>query len=326
MPSFARRTAKALLPIGLLAYFIWAFVDVDAFLLLAAKTSVLPALAYLFTLIAARWLQAVQTSIALYGAGIRIHSAEVFSAQLVASFYTMFVPGDVVGGGVTWYLLKQSRDRGAVIAVILVYMRLVLVASALPIAIIGLLAEERLYSPSLFVALFIFSVITLTLTLPLVSQTGARLTGRLLGSVSTRLARKSSRAASIVAILKDGITVCASASAASTVTVFALALLLHGLGAAGLWLASEAAQASVPFFAILWVWPLMIVVHMLPISLGGVGVREFTLFYVLNSLYGTSGESILLLSMIALVATTFLSLAGGIWNTFRVALPDGKSG
>jgi hypothetical protein len=326
MPSSVLRMAKALLPLGLLAYFIWAFVDVDAFLSLAAKTAVLPALAYLSTLIAARWLQAVQTSIALNEAGIRIRSAEIFSAQLVASFYTMFVPGDVVGGGVTWYLLKQSRGRGALIAVILVYMRLVLVASALPVAIIGLLAEERLYSPPLLVALFLFSVITLVLTLPLVSQAGARMASRLLGSVSTNRALKSAKAASIAAALKDGVSVCASASATSTLTVFALALVLHGLGAAGLWLAFEAAQASVPFFAILWVWPLMIVVHMLPISLGGVGVREFTLFYVLNSLYGTSGESILLLSMIALAATTLLSLAGGIWNTFRVALPDGKSG
>jgi uncharacterized membrane protein YbhN (UPF0104 family) len=70
----------------------------------------------------------------------------------------------------------------------------------------------------------------------------------------------------------------------------------------------------------------MIVVHMLPLSFGGLGVREITLVYVLNTLYATSAESVLLLSMITLLATTLLGLAGGLWNFLLAAGPDRRSG
>ena len=90
------------------------------------------------------------------------------------------------------------------------------------------------------------------------------------------------------------------------------------------WLAAVAADAAVPFHAFLWVWPLMIIVHMLPLSFGGLGIREITLVYVLERLYGTTAESVLLISMIALLATALLGLAGGVWNSVSAA-NSGKS-
>ena len=318
----ATRLVKAALPLALLLYFIWAYVDFEEFLALAGRTALAPMVAYLGSLLAARWLQAVQTRIALQEAGIEVGSVEVFRAQLVAGFYTMFIPGDLVGGGVTWYMLKRSRGGGMVIATILVYVRLVVLASAIPFAIVGLLMESRLHSASLFAALAVVSVATFAVTVPLVFRSGARISGGLLAALSRWLGKRATKLQKVLATLQECITTCASASLRSTSAVFGLGVLLHLLGAVGFWLAAEAAHANVPLHAFFWLWPLMIVVHMLPISFGGLGVREITLIYILNALYATSAESVLLLSMIGLLATTVLSLAGGVWNSFRAATPD----
>jgi glycosyltransferase 2 family protein len=318
----AMRVVKAALPLSLLVYFVWAYVDFDKFLALAGRTAPAPMVAYFGSLLAARWSQAVQTRIALQEAGIEVGSVEVFRVQLVAAFYTMFVPGDLVGGGVTWYMLKRLRGGGAVIAMILVYVRLVLLASAIPFVIFGLLMESRLHSASLFAALAAVSVATIAVTVPLVFRSGARISGSLLAALSRWLGRRATKVPKVLATLQECIMACASASLRSTSAVFGLGCLLHLLGAVGFWLAAEAAHANVPLHAFFWLWPLMIVVHMLPISFGGLGVRELTLIYVLNALYATSAESVLLLSMIGLLATTMLGLAGGVWNSFRAATPD----
>jgi uncharacterized membrane protein YbhN (UPF0104 family) len=149
---------------------------------------------------------------------------------------------------------------------------------------------------------------------------------RLVNALSELLAETAARARTALWTLGECISNCAAASSRSTFSVFAFAVVLHVMGATGLWLAAEAAHAGVPLHAFLWVWPLMIVVHMLPLSFGGLGVREITLVYVLDRLYGTTAESILLLSMIALLATTLLGLVGGVWNSIQAANPEEPAG
>lgn len=326
MRKMAWQMLKLALTIGLLAYFIQAYVDLGAFLSLAGRTSLPVLLAYLVLLFASRWVQAVQTRQALLETGVAVRSVEVLRSQLIASFYTMFVPGDLVGGGVTWYLLKKARGGGAMIAMILVYLRLVFLATAVPFAIVGMLLESPLHSAALFGALAIASAATAVATAPLVFRRPAAVAVRLVNAVSGLFAKNAHRARTVLRTLGECIATCAAASLRSTLWVFVLAVALHVMGAAGLWLAAEAAHAGVPFHAFLWVWPLMIVVHMLPLSFGGLGVREITLIHVLDRLYGTTAESVLLLSMIALLATTLLGLAGGVWNSIQAANPEEPAG
>ena len=318
--------AKVGLPLGLLAYFVWAFVDPGTFFALAEKTAVLPIIACFASLLAGRWLQAVQIRIALSAGGIDAGVAEIFRAQLIATFYTMFLPGDVVGGGITWYLLKRLRGGGAMIATILVYVRLVFLVSAIPFVVFGLLIEERLHSAPVLVALTMVSAATILVALPLISRSAAAAAGRLLSSTSAKFGKHSAWMQRILKLLQDCVTTCASASVRSVAAVFTLAIVLHLIGAAGFWFAAEASHANVPIHAFLWLWPLMLVVHMLPISLGGLGVRELTLIYVLNALFATSAESVLLISMIGLLATTLFSLAGGIWSAVLATRPEGEGG
>lgn len=326
MRSAAWKVAKLAVTLALLGYFIRAYVDLGAFASLVAKTSMPALLAYAAALLVARWVQAIQTQQALAEAGVAVRPVEVFRSQLIATFYTMFVPGDLVGGGVTWYLLAKSREGGAMIAMILVYLRLVFLATAVPFAIAGILFESRIQSALLSGALGLAALGTAIAIAPLVFRRPAVLAVRLVRALGGLLGEGAARIRAALKTLSGCIETCASASARATASAFGYSVVLHVLGAAGLWLVAEAAHAGVPFHAFLWVWPLMVVVHMLPISFGGLGVREITLVYVLDRLYGTSAESILLLSMITLLATTLLGLFGGLWNSAQAAAPVDRKG
>ena len=324
MRKVAWTVLRLALTIGLLWYFVQVYVDPRTFLAIVERISIPLLLAYLAIVFASRWMQAVQTRHALAEAGVAVSSIEVLRSQLIASYYTMFVPGDLVGGGVTWYLLKEARGGGAMIATILIYLRLVFLVTAVPFAVAGMLMESRLHSMALLGVLAIVSLAAAAATAPLVFRGPAGAAVRLIRAFAGQIPEAATRILAALRTLGDCITNCASASPRSTVSVFSFAVLLHVLGAAGLWLAAVAADAAVPFHAFLWVWPLMIIVHMLPLSFGGLGIREITLVYVLERLYGTTAESVLLISMIALLATTLLGLAGGVWNSVSAA-NSGKS-
>ena len=325
-PEPILRSFKLVLPLALLAYFLWRYVDVDTFIFLAGSVGLAPVAAYVASLLAARWLQAIQARIALRESGVSIDPVDIFRVQLVSTFYTMFVPGDLVGGGVTWYMLKRIGGKGAAIATTLIYLRLVFLASAIPFVIFGMLMESRLHSASVLGALAIASTMTVILTAPLVFRSASRHADGLLLAIAHRLGGRMAGTRRALTVVRESITTCAAASPRSTAIVFGLAVALHLLGAVGLALASEAANANVPAHAFFWIWPLMIVVHMLPISIGGLGVREITLIYLLGKLYSTPAENALLLSMIALAATVVFSLAGGAWNSLRAGLPDNRPG
>ena len=149
MRKVAWTVLRLALTIGLLWYFVQVYVDPRTFLAIVERISIPLLLAYLATVFASRWMQAVQTRHALAEAGVAVSSIEVLRSQLIASYYTMFVPGDLVGGGVTWYLLKEARGGGAMIATILIYLRLAFLVTAVPFAVAGMLMESRLHSMAL---------------------------------------------------------------------------------------------------------------------------------------------------------------------------------
>jgi uncharacterized membrane protein YbhN (UPF0104 family) len=158
--------------------------------------------------------------------------------------------------------------------------------------------------------------------LPLVSSSAAARCAVLFAALARRLGSRLEKVQRLIKTALDAVQNCAAASRRSKLAVLTLAAGLHLMGAFGMWLAAFAAHANAPLHAFLWIWPLMIVVHMLPISFGGLGARELTLVYVMSALYGTTAESVLLISVIALFGNTVLGLAGAIWNSMQAATPE----
>jgi uncharacterized membrane protein YbhN (UPF0104 family) len=95
--------------------------------------------------------------------------------------------------------------------------------------------------------------------------------------------------------------------------VFLYGLVFQLVSAAGTWFVALAFEIDVSVLTLLGVVPLVWLVTMLPVSIGGVGVREVTFAYLLG-LAGVSKEASLLLSLGTYAILVVAALVGvGFW-------------
>lgn len=92
---------------------------------------------------------------------------------------------------------------------------------------------------------------------------------------------------------------------------FVLSLVAQFVGIASTYLVSRALSLDVPFVYFLIVLPIIWVIMMVPISIGGLGVREgaFVLFFTQQ---GVSAENALLLSLLFFSLSLITALVGGV--------------
>lgn len=93
---------------------------------------------------------------------------------------------------------------------------------------------------------------------------------------------------------------------------FLLSLPAHLLIFSSFYFAAEAFGAGLDLISIFCVMPVVSTVTALPISLGGAGVREGLFITLLGSLYGTSKEIAMSISISGFLMLVFWSLVGGL--------------
>lgn len=98
---------------------------------------------------------------------------------------------------------------------------------------------------------------------------------------------------------------------APVLSLTALTLVIQGLNAAAAVLALAAVGCPTPFFVNLFLMPVIFFAFSLPVSVGGVGVRE-GVFIVLYGLFGVPREAALLASFINFVSTMVIHVIGAL--------------
>ena len=93
--------------------------------------------------------------------------------------------------------------------------------------------------------------------------------------------------------------------------VFALSLLIHVISAIGLWTALLAFGQEIPFLSVLAVFAPVILVQMLPISLGGWGVREL-MAVPMFAMIGVAAPQALAASIVAGLLAAISILPGSL--------------
>ncbi|MBL3526119.1 MAG: flippase-like domain-containing protein [gamma proteobacterium endosymbiont of Lamellibrachia anaximandri] len=97
----------------------------------------------------------------------------------------------------------------------------------------------------------------------------------------------------------------------TAITAFLLSLLAQGSDALLSWLILSYVFPETPLFWLLIAMPVAIIATLLPISLGGLGVREGTLVGVL-ALFGVDPSSAILFSFMVYLSKVLVGLIGGI--------------
>jgi uncharacterized membrane protein YbhN (UPF0104 family) len=241
----------------------------------------------------------------LRGAGLDVAMPLLLRAYLVATFFNLVLPGAMLGDVYRFWDARRDTGEGARVLGVVVLERLLslaalgAVALAVAPAVPGVEGRQRLLI-ALVLAGGVFVLGALAVLLPPVNRLLLSLAGRFT-SVSPRLADGLARSLHAVAGLASQPAVIARA--------FAWSLVNQGLPIAALVVLAVPLDALVPWYWFAVIVPFVTLVSLLPVSVGGTGVRE--LLYV--SLFGAVGmrpEAALALSLSVLAAALLWGLVG----------------
>ena len=254
---------------------------------------------------AARWKTLLDTQ------GVKLSNMTLSSTVLIGSFFNNFLPTSIGGDVFRAYdaSKKGNISLGSSASVILVE-RFSGVVSAATYAIIALfLGFTAIGHQSVIVPIIIFFVVTLILALLIINPSLFRL-GKITRKFRfmRKIADKLSNFYNTLISFKK--------YKVALVEVLAFSFLLQFSVILNYWLASIALGIDLNLTAFIFIVPVVAVIAMLPISIGGIGLRENSLVIIMVAM-GANNEKAALCSLLILFMLIIMGIIGGITYIVR---------
>jgi glycosyltransferase 2 family protein len=278
---------------------------------------------------AVTWLMAYRWRAILAARGLQFKMGRLFVYYLIGIFFTSFVPGGGVSGDVARliYVDREVRDKALVLST-LVYDRLVGVFMLLLIGLAATLmtragrqadpqSDSMIYASEAILALTLIAIATLMSGY--VSSRLARLiraTGRRIRIV--RVAEGAARTLeSISELRRDG---------ALLLRTSMLSVLIRIVWSLGCYVVAWAMGLPIGLLTLFAFISLVDIVRLMPISVGGLGVREWAVVVLFASL-GITREQALTFSILAFAPIYLNAIVGGLLyiSKARVRRADDKA-
>jgi glycosyltransferase 2 family protein len=245
----------------------------------------------------------------LEAAGVHVRLARVLRAYLIGVFSTNFLPSQVGGDVARAWIVGGAGTRMRAAATVVVD-RVVALACLIAVAWIGVAANPGPVPGSLLVAL---AVVTggyaIGAALAVLLLRGG---GRLRHLVPARV-HAPARDASDAARRSIALPVLARTTA--------YGLVFQGLAALSAWLIGLSISLDVPFSTLVTTLPLVLVLAVVPISVGGLGVREGA-FVVLLGRAGVGTTEATVFSLLSGLGFAIASLPGAVALLHRGGRPE----
>jgi len=259
-----------------------------------------------------RGILSCQMSLGLMPLGMNIAVRQLFKITLIAGFYSLVLPGSLLAGSAaSWYKLSRTGNKKSMAAAALVvYFRIVNTLTVLAIGLVAVSSDARtsMISMQLLIAgIFIgFLFLLLPFTSPSVASFADRIANHLLRSCHLpewlqSKVREGEQA--VFSFQKLG--------AARTAWAFALSLLANAVAVFTWYLLAQALDMPLAIHSIAWMSSLITIVQMIPVSIGGLGLREISLVTILRD-YGISESQALGFSLAVFSLMVVSGLAGGV--------------
>jgi len=236
----------------------------------------------------------------------------LFSLTLIGYFFTNFMPtsvgGDLVKG---YYISKKTKTKlGSYTAIfvdrIIGMLSLVLLAS-LALAIMRGDVEDKFIFWGI-IALLLFSIISVLLL------SNEKLLKKIVSCLRLTHLLRVLKLDSLVKKTYDTMNVYAGHKEKLLQTV-TLSLIAQFIGFSSIFILSKSLAVDIPFGKILLVVPVAFTLCMLPVTMNGLGLREWTFVLFFRSTIGNAAA--LSLSLLYLAMFLLISLIGGIIYLFR---------
>lgn len=261
------------------------------------------------TVIAALRLQLLLSSI-----GIPVPLGQVLRINLTSSFYSLLLPGFLSTGVLRWYRLNRAGSPGAHTFAVLLLSRLIettiVVVSGLTFWLLeGMPGDERVMVP-LFAALVVGLGAVYLIGFNRATAERVR-TSLTIG----RMARVSASVREPLLAVVDAIRDLGHPLARRRVTVVGLSLVAHLLGILLFLCFARGLDIALPLPAAGYTRSMLLVAGMLPLSIGGFGVREAGMILLLQP-YGVAAERAVALAFL-LLGRDLIGISVGGWLELR---------
>jgi hypothetical protein len=256
-----------------------------------------------------RYFISYQTSYAMRVYGVRYSAWQMFSITLRTLFYGSFLPGEIGAAGVKWFLISKMDGLRAETFAAMVYLRLNQLIILLGMGIVAIMIKWPFPSRALFPLAWAALVVLLLAVISLHS--------RYQRPAVEFLQRRSFYRRLPTALIRRMNNVFESFQAISRFSLGAMILIwLWSLAfklsvTVSFWLIGFSLGIHVDFLTLIWVNSVVEIVHLLPISIAGLGPREASMVYML-SLRGIPDSMGLAFSLIIFVLRILVALLGGV--------------
>ena len=265
----------------------------------------------------ARMAEALQMASILSRAGAPVGRGRVVLANSLSAMYSLIVPGDVVASGAKWMNLAAATGKWTLVLNAIVYNRLALLFPALVVGAIALLLEDP-FTP-LWVRPTMAGILAgmLAAMILLWHPKFTTPVERFVELVARPLPRSGRRRVDMLLSamrpvrafrLRDHLSIAVLGLAATAMTVGG-----HAFAYAAV------PGVEVPILSIVWLHAVVVGVRQLPITIGGLGVRE-GLLVVLLAPYGVEAGAAVALGLVLFTTSVVFAFVGA---TYQFALTVG---
>ncbi len=307
-------TLRIIISVGLIAYLVFfrsEFKDFKTFAAILKTVNVPLVLASASLHLFGVWLSAFRWQILLKTQGIRLSVGFLSSSFLIGSFFNNLLPTSI-GGDIfrSVDIAKKAKVSVGKSASILIIERFSGVLTAAVYAVIALfLGFRTVGTTSYTIPVIIFFVICIALGFIILNPALFKL-DRLIQKVKF-LAKIRHKLTEVYEIFQNFKTY---KLAIFEVMVCGFALQLAVI--ASYWLVSRALGIDLSFASFIFIVPIVYTIAMLPISIGGTGVRENSLVFLMVAL-GAAGDRSTVTSLITFLIILSLGLLGALVYVIR---------
>ncbi len=306
---------RIVVSIGLITYLVLTqFKDLRGAIDTLKSASIYLLLLSLSTHVFGIWITAVRWNTLLRTQGIRLSMGYITSSVLIGFFFNNFLPTSI-GGDVfrTYDISRKAKIPMGTSASIIIVERFTGIVSAATYAIIALvLGFTAIGGQSIIIPIIIFFVLSLIIGAMILNPRlfGAKKIGRFMDKYSFLKKIKNK--------LKNVIDTFQSFRKFkwALTKAFIYSFLLQFAVILNYYLASKALGIELGLTAFIFIVPIVALIAMLPISIGGIGLRENSLVFIMTAL-GAARSPSALTSLILFAMLILIGIIGGLVYVIR---------
>jgi uncharacterized protein (TIRG00374 family) len=306
MWPLAIRLLRYFVPFGILGFLFTKIPVADVRAVLGRSQWVYLVLA-IFVWLFSHWIVAYRLKLLVDALGSRLSVRELFGINAATSFYGLFLPGgNVTRFAIRLYKITKIQKNYAEMALAVLLDRAI---TTLTLCVVGSafwLGSQPAISASVLLMTATVLILMLTLVMVLTGKVSVRTPSRLRAAMERTGGRPLER-------LREAIARAGDMPCSTLVNAFGLSVLIHLMGTFSYLLIAWALSMDLSFVLLGWVRPGLILATMIPVSVGGLGLREVASLVLLTTI---SNDEAVAFSLLVFVVTILpLGLLGGIYAT-----------